>query len=222
VEEAQELVANTGASEQLQAQRPEDAHDIRETYRLIVDPNISGDVGKNISNFFDLLKRHHSRMMASRPSVEPGVFKKKNTELGSRVFVAPELVEETLARGWSASRSLPSPSARAFYLLFVVSEVHPFIDGNGRISRLGMNAELERANQSRLVIPTSFRNDYLTVLEALTLNGNSDPFVAFAHKLIDMNRRVPFGAFEETHDHFRKSHALDEPTSSSLNLESLL
>lgn len=222
VQEAQELVADTGASQQLQAQRPEDAHDIRETYRLIVDPNISGDVGKNISNFFDLLKRRHSRMMASRPSVEPGVFKKRNNEVGSRVFVAPELVEETLARGWSASRSLPSPAARAFYLLFVVSEVHPFIDGNGRISRLGMNAELERASQSRLVIPTSFRNDYLTVLEALTLNGNPDPFVAFAHKLIDINRRIPFGTLEESHNYFKKSRALDEPTASSLNLESFL
>jgi len=222
VEEAQELVTDTSASQRLQAQRPEDAHDIRETYRLIVDPNISGDMGKDISSFFDLLKRRHSRMMASRPWVEPGVFKKQNNEVGSRVFVAPDLVEETLARGWSASRDLPSPAARAFYLLFVVSEVHPFKDGNGRISRLGMNAELERANRSRLVIPTSLRNDYFTVLEALTSNGNTEPFVAFAHKLIDINKRIPFGAFEESHNHFKKSRALDEPTPSSLNPETFL
>ena len=44
--------------------------------------------------------------MASRPAVEPGVFKQRNNEFGSRIFVAPELVEETLTRGWPASRDL--------------------------------------------------------------------------------------------------------------------
>ena len=67
-----------------------------------------------------------------------GVFKKRNNEFGARVFVAPELVEETLARGWPAIRELRSATARALYALFLVAEVHPFNDGNGRISRLAM------------------------------------------------------------------------------------
>jgi len=32
--------------------------------------------------------------------------------------------------------------ARALLAMFIVSEVHPFIDGNGRLARLVMNAEL--------------------------------------------------------------------------------
>jgi fido (protein-threonine AMPylation protein) len=51
------------------------------------------------------------------------------------------------ARGWPAGRELPSASARALYVLFLIAEVHPFNDGNGRISRLGMNAELEASGQ---------------------------------------------------------------------------
>ncbi|MDF9828656.1 hypothetical protein M2447_002784 [Ereboglobus sp. PH5-10] len=38
-------------------------------------------------------------MMTGRAAVEPGVLKTRNNEFGSRVFVAPELVIETLARG---------------------------------------------------------------------------------------------------------------------------
>ena len=210
VEEARVIVYDPQAAKTLESKRPNDAHDVRETHRLIIDPKISGEVPADASHLLELLKRRHARMMASRLNIEPGVFKKTNNEFGSRVFVAPDLAPETLARGWPASRDLPSATARAFYVLFLIAEVHPFNDGNGRISRLSMNAELEASGQARLVIPTSLRNDYLTVLEALTTNRNAEPFLAFAHKLVDINSRMPFGSFEQTFAHFRKNGALDD------------
>lgn len=218
VEEARVIIYDQAAAKRLTENRPDDAHDVRETYRLIIDPNISGAVPEDASDLLELLKRRHARMMASRLSIEPGVFKKTPNNFGSRVFVAPELVPETLLRGWPATTDLPSPTARALYILFLIAEVHPFNDGNGRISRLGMNAELERAGQTRLVIPTSLRADYLTVLEALTSRGNPEPFISFAHKLIDLNSRMAFGSFEESHEYFRRIGALDEPSAASLNL----
>jgi hypothetical protein len=213
VEEARVIVYDREAAKTLESRRPEDAHDIRETYRLIIDPRISGEVPADASLLVELLKRRHARMMASRLNIEPGVFKKANNEFGSRVFVAPDLVSETLARGWPASRDLHSATARAFYVLFLIAEIHPFNDGNGRISRLSMNAELEASGQARLIIPTSLRNDYLTVLEALTTNRNPEPFLAFAHKLIDVNGRMPFGSFEQSLEYFKKTGALDEQRS---------
>lgn len=126
------------------------------------------------------------------------------------MFVAPELASETLTRGWTASRDRPSATARALYVLFLIAEVHPFNDGNGRISRLCMNAELEAAGQARLIIPTSLRNDYLTVLEALTSNSNPNPFISFGHKLVGINSRIPFCSFEKSLEVFRQSGALDE------------
>ncbi len=218
VEEARVIVYDQNAARELRRKRPEDAHDVRETYRLIVDPNISAEVPANTGRFIELLKRRHARMMASRATVEPGVFKKVKNEVGSRVFVAPDLVVETLVRGWPPGRTLPSATSRALYVLFLIAEVHPFKDGNGRISRLGMNAELEQAGQARLIIPTSFRSDYLSVLEALTLQHNPEPFVAFGHKLVDINSRIPFGSFEDSHDYFHKTGALDEPSAAHFDL----
>jgi hypothetical protein len=213
VDEARVIVYDQDPSKALEQKRPDDAHDVRETYRLIIDPNISGEVPRDAAHLIELLKRRHARMMASRLKIEPGVFKKTNNEFGARVFVAPELVAATLTRAWPAIRDLPSPTARALYALFVVAEVHPFNDGNGRISRLAMNAELESAGHARLILPTSLRIDYLTVLEALTLRGDPDPYVAFAHKLIDINSRMPFVTFEESHAYFRQTGALDESSS---------
>ena len=222
VEEARDLVFDSTAARDLTRKRPQDAHDIMETYRLIVDPNISDEVPADGEGLLELLKRRHARMMASRADVQPGVFKVRNNEVGSRVFVSPELVPETLFRGWKAAQNLPPGVSRAIFLLFVIAEVHPFSDGNGRISRLGMNAEMERAGLARLIIPTSLRNDYISVLEALTLNGNPAPCIAFAHKLTDVNTRMPFGSFEESHVHFRKTGALDEPGSSQFSIRPFL
>jgi hypothetical protein len=222
VEEAQEIVNETDTAKALTRKRPEDAHDIIETYRLIVDNNISGKVAPNPQKYIELIKIRHARMMASRANVSPGEFKERNNEVGSRVFVRPELVSETIARGWHSGRDLTSGSARAFFMLFVTSEVHPFTDGNGRISRLGMNAILEAAGLTRLILPTSFRNDYLTVLEALTSNGNAKPYCKFAHKLIDLNSRMPFATLKESYTHFKKTGALDEPTNSNFSLQNFI
>jgi hypothetical protein len=222
VEEAQEIVNETDTAKALKRNRPEDAHDILETYRLIVDSRISGKVAETALKYIELIKNRHARMMASRDQVAPGFFKERNNEVGSRVFVRPELVTETIARGWQSGRDLKSAIARAFFMLFVVSEVHPFQDGNGRISRLGMNAVLEDARQMRLILPTSFRNDYLTVLEALTINGNPKPFCQFAHKLIELNSRMPLGNFEVAYDYYKKTAALDEPKQGNLSLLPLI
>ena len=222
VEEAKEIVNETDTAKALERDRPKDAHDILETYRLIVDNKISGKIAINAQKYVELIKIRHARMMASRADVNPGEFKERNNEVGSRVFVRPELVSETLTRGWQSARDLQSTTARAFFMLFVVAEVHPFTDGNGRISRLGMNATLEAAGLTRLILPTSFRNDYLTVLEALTSNGNAKPYCKFAHKLIDLNSRIPFASFEQSYDYFQQTGALDEPNNSNLNLQNLI
>jgi fido (protein-threonine AMPylation protein) len=35
-------------------------------------------------------------------------------------------------------------------MMFLISEVHPFADGNGRIARIMMNAELVAAGEERI------------------------------------------------------------------------
>jgi Fic family protein len=95
-------------------------------------------------------------------------------------------------------------------MLVLIAEVHPFTDGNGRISRLGMNAELEHADCARLILPTAFRSDYLSVLEALTTNRNPEPYVTFCHRLIELNSRMVFTTFAAAHEHFRQTGALND------------
>ena len=61
--------------------------------------------------------------------------------------------------------------------MFLISEVHPFADGNGRAARVMMNAELIGAGEERIVIPTVYRSNYLAALKALTQTGTPDPLI---------------------------------------------
>jgi len=112
--------------EQVPAGRPQDAHDILGTYRLVSD---AGDMARTPADSDDvirLLKSRHRRLMEARQDKHPGSFKERVNRAGSTVFVSPDLVEETLRRGFDAGRPLIDPFARAIYLGFLVSEVHPF------------------------------------------------------------------------------------------------
>ncbi len=61
--------------------------------------------------------------------------------------------------------------------MFLVSEVHPFADGIGRVARVMMNAELVAGAEERIVIPTVFRGNYLAALRALSRTGRPEPLV---------------------------------------------
>ncbi|MBI1973679.1 Fic family protein [Candidatus Micrarchaeota archaeon] len=55
--------------------------------------------------------------------------------------------------------------------------IHPFSDGNGRISRLAMNFVLYKRGFPMLDIPYSKRNSYYNALERSHMSGKDAPFV---------------------------------------------
>lgn len=101
----------------------------------------------------------------------------RNNRAGLKTFVSVDQVLGTLDRAFEIYRGLPPGFARAAIMMFAVAEVHPFTDGNGRIARIVANAELSAANECRLLIPTGYRENYLSALGALTHNQNPRPVV---------------------------------------------
>lgn len=158
-------------------ERPADAHDVLGTYRLVADAAEMATRPRQFSELLDLLQRRHRRIMELRPEKQPGQFKSKPNRAGDTLFVAPDLVRGTLARGFEFYRHMENPFHRAVFMMFLISEVHPFADGNGRVARVMMNAELVAAQEQRIIIPTAFRTDYLTALKALSQTGRSLPLI---------------------------------------------
>ncbi|MCX4247492.1 Fic family protein [Paraliomyxa miuraensis] len=158
--------------------RPQDAHDITGTFELLVDPTemgVSMSLFDEVEDFEHVLQRRHYTIMRARPEARPGAFKQVSNQAGNTLFVAPELVRGTLAEGLRIFKTLHTPFQRATFMMFVVAEVHPFVDGNGRLARAMMNAEVASAEEDRILIVTSYRTDYLGALRRLS--RSSDPAV---------------------------------------------
>lgn len=155
--------------------RPQDAHDISATYQIVSDPVLAATVPRSGSDLIGLLRDHHGALMSVRPDKRPGEFKTKPNFAGGYEFVRPELVHGTLLRGFDQVTGLTDPFHRAVAMMLLLTEVHPFDDGNGRVARILANAELSTAGQVRIVIPTSYRNDYLAGLNGVSNRAGQVP-----------------------------------------------
>lgn len=173
VEQAQQIIA-TGEPP---ADRPAEGHDVLGTYRIVTDPGDRARTPDGPEEFQELLRARNAEILAGRPALGPGAWKDKPNQAGSYVFVAPSLVEGTLAEGFAHRERIPSPFGRALYMFFVVSEIHPFSDGNGRVARATMNAELSAVGETRIVVPIVWRTEYFASLRQLSRAGNARLYV---------------------------------------------
>jgi hypothetical protein len=207
VDEAADIVFNG----HIPRARPEDAHDVLGTWKIVSDTHEMSRVPRNFEELLALLQTRHARIMEGRPDKAPGIFKADPNRAGSTFFVAPELVKGTLAKGFEIYRGLASPLHRAIFMMFLVSEVHPFGDGNGRAARVMMNAELVAGGENRIVVPTVYRNNYLMALKALSQNGMPSALVRtmdFAQKYTAL---VDFAELDRAPLILEQTHAFTDP-----------
>jgi fido (protein-threonine AMPylation protein) len=164
---------------QLPSRRPADSHDLQASYELLSSRKEMLLVGAadtaGYEEFEEVLRERHRILMRGRPEQEPGAFKEVPNRVGGYTFVRPEEVKGTLKAGFEILRSLGSPFDRALFVSFLIAEVHPFNDGNGRMSRLCMNATLLSGGGTRGLVPTSLRTDYLLALKALSNRNSAEP-----------------------------------------------
>jgi hypothetical protein len=194
--------------------RPADAHDVLGTYRIVGSRLMMSRSARSFANYDSFeaaLLEAHAEIMAARLDKRPGVFKTVVNVAGQTAFVAPELVRGTLHQGFEMIRGLPEPFQRAAAMMFVLSEVHPFDDGNGRIARAFMNAELISGGQRRILIPTVYRDEYMTGLRVLTRQGHPLPFL----QVLDFAQRyaaaVDFSDYDGATATLRATNALEDP-----------
>ena len=148
-------------------------------------------------------------MLEKRPESNPGQFKLERNRAGGTWFVDPGMVRGTLIEGSALAQSIPDGIARAIYYSFLVTEVHPFDDGNGRIARLIMNAELSRVGETRIIIPTLFHEEYVDCQRQLSRQNDPDGFIRALSLMQRWTAAFNYADVEALIEAVKRTHALE-------------
>ncbi len=141
--------------------RHADSHDILANFTLSNDYSEMSMTPRNSEELLDILQKRHAYIMRERPDKRPGNFKEKPNKVGNTYFVPPNEVLGTLSQGFEYYHLLNDGLEKALFMHLLISEVHPFDDGNGRLSRIMMNAELVKVGLYKIIIPSAHRDNYL-------------------------------------------------------------
>ncbi len=196
--------------------RDEDSHDILGTYRIVSDKKEMAVCPVNADEFLDLVRNRHAVLLQARKLKKPGEFKDRNNRAGDTEFVDWSLVNGTLKKGFDWYTLLKDPFAKAVYMMFLVSEVHPFLDGNGRIARVMMNAELSSKGLSKIIIPTVYREDYTGALRKLRRQRIADPYIRMMRRAYEFSSTINHESLEEMEKYLQACDAFKEPKEGKL------
>jgi Fic family protein len=177
-----------------------------------------GEGASGADTFLHFLQNRHRTLLDGRPEKKPGELRKVANRAGDTVFVDPELVRGTLEKGFEIFRSFSEPWSRAVFLTFLISEVQPFADGNGRLARVMMNAELISGRQRRIIIPTVYRDDYLLALRAMTRESNPTPLIRMLDFAQEFTARIDFGDLQGALVQLRAANAFLTPAEGRLRM----
>lgn len=134
------------------------------------------------------IKNLHKIFYAKIDSDSAGIYRQKPVIVtGSDIdFPLPEEIESKMKEFVSKLPLLKNDLhaveyAAMVHALFV--NIHPFIDGNGRVARLIMNLALLQAGYNITVIPPVVRADYIRALQSSNHN-EFQPFINFISEMV--------------------------------------
>ncbi len=214
VEEAKEIVRNNKPI----PTRPEDSHDVLGTYQIVSNRNAMSQTPASANELINILRDRHKILLSARPDKQPGLFKDKNNFSGQTSFVDFNLVKGTLIQSFDFYRAINHPFAKAAFMMFMISEIHPFLDGNGRVARIMMNAELVKAGHSKIIIPTVYRDDYMGALGKLTRQRDTDTYIRMLQRAQEFSEHLHGEDMNRMQKYLEQSNAFSESTETKLNI----
>lgn len=173
-------------------------------------------VPTSTNEFLELLKARHLAILEHRKDKNPGVWKDVRNRAGNTVFVEPHLVEGTLIQAFDLYAGLPFALARAIFMQIAVAEIHPFNDGNGRLSRVMMNAELTKTNECRIIVPSVYRENYITALKAFSQNRDTDPAIRMFERAQVFSASMDYSNYVAAKESFTQAQAFRDPREGKL------
>ncbi len=213
VEEAKEIIL----TETPLPARNEDSHEVLGTYKLVSNMREMATCPRSEDELIQILRYRHNILLSAHREKNPGMFKDRNNPAGNTGFVDWTMVKGTLKKGYQWYHLLQHPFAKSAYMMFLITEVHPFMDGNGRMARVMMNAELSSKNLSKIVVPIVSREDYKKALQLLSRQGDTGTYSRIMLELYAFSSTITGENISDMERFLRSRNAFAEPGSGKLN-----
>jgi len=135
------------------------------------------------------IKNIHSLILKEIDNTNAGKYRKENVVISGAKHIPPkhyeigDLMQKLMAEYQNEWKKL-HPVVRATLLHGEFVKIHPFIDGNGRTSRLLLNFELMKNGYPPIIIKNEERARYYDVLDLAHTTMNYKPFIKLVSELV--------------------------------------
>ncbi|MCD6547222.1 MAG: Fic family protein [Nanoarchaeota archaeon] len=133
-----------------------------------------------------IIKWHRELFKESKPDIA-GKIRETQVKIAGSKFVPPLPVEVYLLlkeffRWYNKNKNKVNPVELAALAHLKLVTIHPFYDGNGRISRLVMNFILNKNKYPMMITPYENRNSYYNALEKSQIKKDETIFLRWFFK----------------------------------------
>ena len=135
------------------------------------------------------IKNIHALILREIDNTNAGKYRNENVVISGAKHIPPkhyeisDLMQKLIAEYKNEWKTF-HPVVRATLIHGEFVKIHPFIDGNGRTSRLLLNFELMKNGYPPIIIKNEERAKYYDVLDLAHTSMNYEPFIKMVSKLV--------------------------------------
>jgi len=160
--------------------------EVKKTIKRVLEGENSGEV------FDDMHSDWYFALFG--PSVTTGIIKQSDLAgyrtgpvyIRRSMHVPPskEAVRDMMPALFELLQEEENPAVRIVLGHFIFVYIHPYFDGNGRMGRFLMNVMMAAGGYPWTVVPVEQRDEYMSALEAASVEQNIVPFTKFLRALM--------------------------------------
>ncbi len=137
------------------------------------------------------IKELHYLFAQNMPELQPGQYRDLDVIITGAEHIPPEhgyvpYLMEKFIENYQKTRNALHPVLVAADFHIELVKIHPFRDGNGRVSRLSANAILLQNHYLPIEVPPIRKREYCRALDIAHCTGNKDPFRNFFVEMAEM------------------------------------
>ncbi|MHC5082644.1 MAG: Fic family protein [Planctomycetota bacterium] len=167
---------------------------LREHFEAINHQQAIGYVEKLVAENEPLgqwqIKNLHQLILKNIDDDHAGVYRRSNVTIAGADHVPCDFTQvaeqmDAFIAWYNQQATALHPVERAARIHCDFVKIHPFVDGNGRTSRLLMNLELMKAGFPAAVLPVTQRLEYYQTLDGAHVNNEYQPFIELISGIVE-------------------------------------